>query len=172
MGTYQAKRNEVSEIDEPEKSYKEQKQESTEKAVDLAGEVALDYFTGDQGSQIKNAAENVPIVGKREKNTWEGAVKRGSKVVSKTPVGDMLKKADDAGITGMAKGAKDVISMKGSPNSSGANNIPNSSNTQASLSNSNLFLVIQNQIYFLILYFHQSTSHTYQEYLELAKAPF
>lgn len=138
MGTYQAKRNEVSEIDEPEKSYKEQKQESTEKAVDLAGEVALDYFTGGQGSQIKNAAENVPIVGKRVKNTWDGAVKRVSKVVSKTPVGDMLKKADDAGITDMAKGAKDVISMKGSPNSSGANNIPNSSNTQASPSNSNL----------------------------------
>ena len=133
MGTYKAKKNNQ-ELDEEPKSYEDQKRESTEKAVDLAGEAALDYFTGGQGSKIKNMAENVPIVGGAVKNTWDGAVKGVSKVVSKTPAGDVLKKADDAGVTDMARTAKDAISMKG-----GNGSLPpgNNGNSTESIKNTN-----------------------------------
>lgn len=133
MGTYKAKKN-SQELDDEPKSYEEQKRESTEKAVDLAGEAALDYFTGGKGSKIKNMAENVPIVGNTVKNSWDGAVKKVSKAVSKTPAGDMLKKADDAGVTDMARTAKDAMSMKG-----GGGSLPssNNGNSTESLKNTN-----------------------------------
>lgn len=141
MGTYKAKKN-SQELDDEPKSYEDQKRESTEKAVDLAGEVALDYFTGGQGSKIKNMAENVPIVGNTVKNTWDGAVKKVSKTVSKTPAGDMLKKADDAGVTDMARTAKDAMSMKGGggslpSNNNGTESLKNTSNKSKGLSNLN-----------------------------------
>lgn len=141
MGTYKAKKN-SQELDDEPKSYEEQKRESTEKAVDLAGEAALDYFTGGKGSKIKNMAENVPIVGNTVKNTWDGAVKKVSKAVSKTPAGDMLKKADDAGVTDMARTAKDAMSMKGgggslSSNNNGTESLKNTSNKSKGLSNLN-----------------------------------
>lgn len=131
MGTYKAKKN-SQELDDEPKSYEDQKRESTEKAVDLAGEAALDYFTGGKGSKIKNMAENVPIVGNTVKNTWDGAVKKVSKAVSKTPAGDMLKKADDAGVTDMARTAKDAMSMKG-----GGGSLPSNNNGTGSLKNTN-----------------------------------
>lgn len=141
MGTYKAKKN-SQELDDEPKSYEDQKRESTEKAVDLAGEAALDYFTGGKGSKIKNMAENVPIVGNTVKNTWDGAVKKVSKAVSKTPAGDMLKKADDAGVTDMARTAKDAMSMKGgggslSSNNNGTESLKNTSNKSKGLSNLN-----------------------------------
>lgn len=141
MGTYKARNNNQNEVDEP-KSVEDQKLESTEKAVDLAGEAALDYFTGGQGSKIKNMAENVPIVGNTVKNTWDGAVKKVSKAVSKTPAGDMLKKADDAGVTDMARTAKDAMSMKGGggslpSNNNGTESLKNTSNKSKGLSNLN-----------------------------------
>lgn len=117
MGTYKARNNNQNEVDEP-KSVEDQKLESTEKAVDLAGEAALDYFTGGQGSKIKKMSENVPVVGGAVKNTWDGAVKNVSKVVSKTPAGDILKKADDMGVTDAARAGKDAMSMKNNPNMS------------------------------------------------------
>ena len=120
MGTYKANPNNVDVEQEEPKSKKEQKQESTEKAVDLAGEVALDYFTGGKGSQIKNMAEQVPIVGSAVKNTWDKAVKTVAKPLAKSPVGNVLKKADDAGITDTAKQAKDLISMKNGPSAGSA----------------------------------------------------
>ena len=113
MGTYKAEHNNQN-LDNPsipEPTYKEQKQASTEKSVDLAGEAALDYFTGGQGSAIKDMAEKVPGAGKIVKNTWDGAVKDVSKVVSKTPAGDILKKADDAGITDAARTVKDGMNI-------------------------------------------------------------
>ncbi len=141
MGTYKAKKN-SQELDDEPKSYEDQKRESTEKAVDLAGEAALDYFTGGKGSKIKNMAENVPIVGNTVKNTWDGAVKKVSKAVSKTPAGDMLKKADDAGVTDMARTAKDAMSMKGGggslpSNNNGTESLKNTSNKSKGLSNLN-----------------------------------
>lgn len=141
MGTYKARNNNQNEVDEP-KSVEDQKLESTEKAVDLAGEAALDYFTGGQGSKIKNMAENAPIVGNTVKNTWDGAVKKVSKAVSKTPAGDMLKKADDAGVTDMARTAKDAMSMKGGggslpSNNNGTESLKNTSNKSKGLSNLN-----------------------------------
>lgn len=141
MGTYKAKKN-SQELDDEPKSYEDQKRESTEKAVDLVGEAALDYFTGAKGSEIKNMAENVPIIGNTVKNTWDGAVKKVANAVSKTPAGDMLKKADDAGVTNMARTAKDAMSMKGgggslSSNNNGTESLKNTSNKSKGLSNLN-----------------------------------
>lgn len=115
MGTYKARQNNEDYDELESKSEKEQKKESTEKAVDLVGETALDAFTAGKGSQIKNMAEKVPVIGSAVKNTWDGAVKRVSKFASRTPVGDIAKAADDAGVTDMARTAKDVISMKNGP---------------------------------------------------------
>ena len=141
MGTYKAKKN-SQELDDEPKSYEDQKRESTEKAVDLVGEAALDYFTGAKGSEIKNMAENVPIIGNTVKNTWDGAVKKVANAVSKTPAGDMLKKADDAGVTNMARTAKDAMSMKGGggslpSNNNGTESLKNTSNKSKGLSNLN-----------------------------------
>lgn len=135
MEKYKARGNGDVNQEVPEKSEKEKKQESTEKAVDLAAETALDYFTGGMGSTVKNAAGSVPIVGNKVNKTWDKAVKSVSKVVSKTPAGNILKKADDAGVTDLARTAKDTMdfskgkgggakpsNMKGLKNNSGGSN--------------------------------------------------
>lgn len=123
MEKYKAKSNGINNQelqDVPEKSAKQQKQESTEKVVDLAGEVALDYFTAGKGSAIKNAASNVPVVGNAVNKVWDGAVKNVSKGVAKTQVGDVAKKLDDAGITDAAKSAKGLINVAGGSAAGGA----------------------------------------------------
>lgn len=135
MEKYKARGNGEVNQEVPEKSEKEKKQESTEKAVDLAAETALDYFTGGMGSTVKNVAGSVPIVGNKVNKTWDKAVKGVSKVVSKTPAGNILKKADDAGVTDLARTAKDTMdfskgkgggakpsNMKGLKNNSGGTN--------------------------------------------------
>lgn len=135
MEKYKARGNGDVNQEVPEKSEKEKKQESTEKAVDLAAETALDYFTGGMGSTVKNAAGSIPIVGNKVNKTWDKAVKGVSKVVSKTPAGNVLKKADDAGVTDLARTAKDTMdfskgkgggakpsNMKGLKNNSGGTN--------------------------------------------------
>lgn len=111
MGTYKARENNQEESDQP-KSYEEQKQESTEKAVDLAGEGLLNSVTGGTGGKIKNMAEKVPVLGGAVKNTWDNAVKNVSNIVSRTPAGDILKKANDAGVIDTAKNVKDKLSSK------------------------------------------------------------
>ena len=122
-------------------SEKEQIQKSTEKAVDIAGEVALDYFTGGKGSQIKNSLEQVPIVGDKVKKTWDSAVTTVAKGVSKNPLtGRLLKKADDMGITDAAGQAKDMMDF--SNGSTGGGKLPdnkasNAANTTKSLPDNN-----------------------------------
>lgn len=134
MGTYKARENNKN-IQDYQENYDENKQRSTEKAVNLAGEVALDYFTAGKGSRIKNMAEKVPVLGGAVKNTWDGAVKNISRGVSNTPVGDVLKAADDAGITDAAETAKDIIT-NGSNNATFKNkfsgNIKNKTNDNKS----------------------------------------
>lgn len=115
MGTYKASRNNQEENDQP-KSYEEQKQESTEKAVNLSGEGLLNSVTGGTGGKIKNMAEKVPVLGSTVKNTWDNAVKNVSSIVSRTPAGDILKKANDAGVIDTAKNVKDKFSSKGTSN--------------------------------------------------------
>lgn len=138
MEKYRARNNNNERIEVPEKSEKEKKQESTEKAVDLAAETALDYFTGGKGSSIKNAAGNIPIIGNKVNKTWDNAVKGVSKVVSKTPAGDVLKKADDTGITDAARSVKNVVSpSKGSNVNIKTNGNSKSSNVQGVNNNSN-----------------------------------
>lgn len=107
MEKYEATRNEASEKEQ----YDAKKQESTEKVVDLAGELALDYFTAGQGSAIKNELENVPVVGGAVKEVWDGAVGAVSSVVKETPVGDVAKVADDIGVLDVAKQAKGLINL-------------------------------------------------------------
>ena len=126
-----------------EKTETEKKQESTEKAVDLAGEMALDYFTGGKGSKIKNSLGNVPIVGSAVNKTWDNAVKKVSGVVSKTPAGNILKAADDSGITDAARSAKDAMNMSsggkgnvsGKTNKSGVNKTNLTKNNSSFLTN-------------------------------------
>lgn len=105
MEKYKAVSNNMDNI----KSEKEQKQEATEKAVDVIGETALDAYTGGTFSKAKNMVSNIPIVGKRADKTWNNAVKRVAKPLSKTPIGDLAKKANDAGITDKARQAKSVM---------------------------------------------------------------
>ena len=132
MGTYKANKNNVDNQDIPEKSEKEKKQESTEKAVDLAAETALDVYTGGKFSELKGKAEKVPIVGNAVNKTWDKSVKRISKVSSKTPIGDIAKQADDAGITDAAKDVKGIMNMK---NGQPATSTGGSSNASSGLTN-------------------------------------
>lgn len=137
MEKYKASKNNEEELtnDIPEKTEEEKKQGSTEKAVDLAGELALDYFTAGKGSQVKDALGNVPVVGGAVNKVWDGAVKDVSKVVSKTPAGDVLKAADDMGVTDLAKDAKGMLNMsKGK--TSGVNSATNNPNKNLSNSSS------------------------------------
>lgn len=138
MEKYKARGNDI-EQDIPEKSKNEQKQESTEKAVDLAAETALDYFTGGMGSTVKNAVGNVPIVGNAVNKTWDQAVKGVSKVASKTPAGNILKKADDVGVTDLARTAKDTMDFtKGKGGVQGANSAAKPSNMKGVQNNSDV----------------------------------
>lgn len=98
------------------KSEKEQKQEATEKAVDVIGETALDAYTGGTFSKAKNMASNIPVFGKRADKTWNKAVKRVAKPLAKTPVGDLAKKANDTGITDKARQAKNVMNTVNNSN--------------------------------------------------------
>lgn len=135
MGTYKARENNQEENDQP-KSYEEQKQESTEKAVNLAGEGLLNSVTGGTGGKIKNMAEKVPVLGGAVKKTWDGAVKNVSNIASRTPVGDILKKADDAGVTDAVNNINNAISMKNGQNigvnNSNKNNTDNSKDDKKS----------------------------------------
>ena len=83
MEKYKASRNqEQNQGEQPEKSKSEQKQESTEKAVDLAATVALDAYTGGAFSKVKNVASKVPVVGDKLNKTWDTAVGAVSNVAS------------------------------------------------------------------------------------------
>ena len=127
MGTYKANKNDSLNFEDiPEKTEQEKKQESTEKLVDLAGETALDYFTGGQFSQAKGAIEKVPIAGKVVNNTWDNAVKRVSKQVSNTPIGDVAKAADETGLTDTARKAKNMINIKDGKASISGDSLSNS----------------------------------------------
>lgn len=135
MGTYKANRNNLEEV--PEKTEKEKKQESTEKLVDLAGETALDVYTGGQFSNVKGMVEKVPVAGKVANKTWNKAVKGVSKIASKTPIGNIAKKADDAGITDTARSAKNMVNItKGNPGSS-SDIASNTSKVNGTLNNIN-----------------------------------
>lgn len=138
MEKYKARGNNIdSEVGEmPEKSYSEQKQESTEKAVDIAGRAVLDAYTGNMGSKIMDAAKEVPIVGGVVDKTWNKAVKGVSNIASKTPAGDVLKKADDAGLTD-AVGTVSSIKNGQKPNLNSVSNT--SSNVSNTSNNSNIF---------------------------------
>ena len=135
MGTYKARENNQEENNQP-KSYEEQKQEATEKAVNLAGEGLLNSVTGGTGGKIKNMAEKVPVLGGAVKKTWDGAVKNVSNIASRTPVGDILKKADDAGVTDAVNNVNNAISMKNGQNigvnNSNKNNTDNSKDDKKS----------------------------------------
>ena len=134
MGTYKASRN--NNLDEvPEKTEKEKKQESTEKVVDLAAETALDVYTGGQFSKAKGIIEKVPVAGKVANKTWNKAVKGVSKIASKTPIGDIAKNADDAGITDTARSAKDMVNI--TKGNAGSNAVNNSSKVNVSLKSHN-----------------------------------
>lgn len=112
MDKYKAVSNNMDNI----KSEKEQKQEATEKAVDVIGETALDAYTGGTFSKAKNMASNIPVFGKRADKTWNKAVKRVAKPLAKTPVGDLAKKANDSGITDKARQAKNVMNTVNNSN--------------------------------------------------------
>ena len=88
---------------EANRNSSQKKLESTKKVVDEGGKLVLDAYTGGQGSKILETAEKVPIVGGAVKNTWDNAVDKVSKVASRTPLGNVFKKADDVGITDAAK---------------------------------------------------------------------
>lgn len=112
MDKYKAVSNNMDNI----KSEKEQKQEATEKAVDVIGETALDAYTGGTFSKAKNMASSIPVFGKRADKTWNKAVKRVAKPLAKTPVGDLAKKANDSGITDKARQAKNVMNTVNNSN--------------------------------------------------------
>ena len=136
MEKYRASKNNY-EVEVPEKTEKEKKQEATEKVVDMAAEGALDYYTGGQFSQVKNKLSDIPFVGDKINKNWDGTVKKVSNVVSKTPVGDMLKKADDTGVTDTAKEAFNAYkSTKGGNISGNSNQTSKSSNDLKSLTTS------------------------------------
>lgn len=139
MGTYRANKNNVDNQDVPLKTEKEQKQESTEKAVDLAAETALDVYTGGQFSKVKGVAEKVPIVGKVVNKTWDKSVKGISKIASKTPIGDIAKKADESGLTDTARTVKSATNFSNGNvgnNQSGINQTGSNQNNSTNQSNS------------------------------------
>ena len=135
MGTYRANRND-SEKDVEEKSEEEKKKESTAKALDVGVETGLDVYTAGTFSKAKKVVTSVPIAGKLAQNAWDKTMKTAGGVLAKTPVGDLAKKADDAGITDAARDVKDTLNMtkgKGNKNSSK----PNSSSKSNSSSKAN-----------------------------------
>lgn len=102
----------------PEQIEEFQKQQATEKVVDIAGDLALQYFTGVSKDQLTS----IPVVGGAVNDAWNGVVKESSKIVSQTPVGDMAKAADDTGLLDAAQTAKNFIDV-GSGKSTDLSNI-------------------------------------------------
>ena len=133
MEKYKAVSNNMDNI----KSEKEQKQEATEKAVDVIGETALDAYTGGTFSKAKNMASNIPVIGKGADKAWNKAVKRVAKPLAKTPIGDLAKKANDAGITDKARQAKNMMNAVNS--NVNAQNSVNTQNQVQTKNNSSLF---------------------------------
>lgn len=119
------------------KSEKEQKQEATEKAVDVLGEAALDAYTGGTFSKAKNIASSIPVIGKGADKAWNKAVKKVAKPLSKTPIGDFAKKANDTGITDKARQAKNMMNAVNS--NVNAQNSVNAQNQVQTKNNSSLF---------------------------------
>lgn len=137
MGTYRASRNNNDVVREEEKSEKEQKKESTAKAVDVGLETGLDIYTAGAFSKVKNTVTSVPIVGKMAQKKWDKSVNKAAGMLSKTPIGDIAKKADDVGITDTARGVKDAYNMASGQISSNnsTTNTNNSSNKSNILNN-------------------------------------
>lgn len=137
MGTYRASRNNNDVVREEEKSEKEQKKESTAKAVDVGLETGLDIYTAGAFSKVKNTVTSVPIVGKMAQKKWDKSVNKAAGMLSKTPIGDIAKKADDAGITDAARGVKDTYNMASGqiPSNNSTTNTNNSSNKSNILNN-------------------------------------
>lgn len=132
MGTYKASRNNNDEVIK-EKSEKEQKKESTAKALDVGLETGLDIYTNGAFSKTKDAITSVPVIGKVAQKKWDKTINKNAKRLYKTPVGDLAKKADDAGITDAARGLKDTYNMANGQ-------IPNSdSKSSGSSGKSNIF---------------------------------
>lgn len=125
MGTYRASRSNENNADEV-KNEKEDKKEATAKALDIGLETGLDIYTAGAFSKAKNAITSVPIAGKFAQKKWDKAINKAAGIVSNTPVGDIAKKMNDAGITDTARGIKDTYNM-----ASGAGR-----NNNSSLSNS------------------------------------
>ncbi len=115
MEKYKAREN--SSYDENKSSEeieKEQKQESTAKAVDVAGTMAADYFTGGKFSQAKDSLSNIPVVGDKVNEAWNDTVNKVAEPLAKTPVGDIAKGLDDVGITDtVGNSYKALTSMNG-----------------------------------------------------------
>jgi len=133
---YKASKNNFEE-EIPEKTEEEKTQEATEKAVSMGAEIALDAYTGGQFSQVKDQLGNVPIVGDKVNQAWDGAVKKASKVISKTPTGKMLKKADDMGLTDKAEQAYGMYKQaNGGKAPSGSGGAGNTSSKTSSLGGS------------------------------------
>lgn len=126
MGTYRANRN--NDIVDEEKSEKEQKKDSTAKALDVGLETGLDVYTAGAFSKVKNAVTSVPIAGKLSQKKWDKSINKAAGVLSKTPVGDIAKQVDDVGVTDAARGVKDAYNMASGAGGSINNSTSNSSN--------------------------------------------
>ena len=137
MGTYRASRNNSDDLREEEKSEKEQKKESTAKAVDVGLETGLDIYTAGAFSKVKNTVTSVPIVGRMAQKKWDKSVNKAAGMLAKTPIGDIAKKADDVGITDTARGVKDTYNMASGqvPSNNSTTNTNNSSNKSNMLNN-------------------------------------
>lgn len=134
MGTYRANRN--NDIVDEEKSEKEQKQDSTAKALDVGLETGLDVYTAGAFSKVKNAVTSVPIAGKLAQKKWDKSINKAAGVLSKTPVGDIAKQVDDAGVTDAARGVKDAYNMASGAGGSINNSTSNSSSNKGNILNS------------------------------------
>lgn len=114
MESYKARRNDDSaknienNVEAPQKTKRQLRKESTEKAVDLAAETALDVYTGGQFSQIKNNLSKIPLVGEKLNKEWNKKVKLISKVASHTKFGRSAQQLDNMGMLDTARDAKDM----------------------------------------------------------------
>lgn len=135
MEKYKASHNSKEVAEEvPEKSEKEQKEEATSKALDTAATIGLDAYTGGQFSKVKNGLSKIPGVGKMVDDKWNKTINKASKLVSKTPVGDLAKGLNDSGVTDTVKAGYDMYSGAKSGNSDSINKASGTSKNLGSLS--------------------------------------